>query len=347
MNIDQVKKSVPVLMRNNVVPFVWGPQGVGKTQVISQIAKDMNYGFVHLHLATQETGDLVGLLVENGDGTVTHARPQWFPTEGKGIIFLDELNRAMPEVIQAMFSFITSRTIHKHTLPEGWFIVAAGNYQTNQFNVTDTSDAAWLSRFCHIDFTPSKEEFIVYAENNGLDSVADFIRVQPELLEVEPKERFNFNTVTPDRRSWYDMVGKLEKETEIDDIRYELYAGIVGQTAAASFITHKTKALDRLSGRDVLNKYSTIRKKVLSAATKEEVRFDLLNSASEEIFVIAKKEPLKPKQVENLKLFLLDLPLEMGLKVIKKITEVKATWKNEIVNNPLFVERFKSEKLKG
>jgi MoxR-like ATPase len=159
MNIQDFKKYLPTLLKNNIVPFTWGNQGIGKTQSIAQVAAQAGIGFVHLHLATQEVGDLVGLLMIQADGTVKHARPEWFPTEGEGIIFLDELNRAHPDVIQAMFSFITSKTIHTHKLPDGWKIVAAGNYQSDQFNVTDTSDAAWMSRFCHIELQPTVQEF--------------------------------------------------------------------------------------------------------------------------------------------------------------------------------------------
>src|ERR1019366_7781561 len=119
MNFTEIKKTIPVLLRNRVVPFLWGAQGVGKTQGVRQIAEEMGGGFVHLNLATQEVGDLVGLLVHNSDGTVKHARPEWFPIEGKGIVFLDECNRASPDGLQAMFPFITEGTIHTHRLGSG------------------------------------------------------------------------------------------------------------------------------------------------------------------------------------------------------------------------------------
>ncbi len=54
MNIKQLKESLPLLLKHNVVPFIWGHQGVGKTQSIAQVAKAAKVGFIHLHLATQE-----------------------------------------------------------------------------------------------------------------------------------------------------------------------------------------------------------------------------------------------------------------------------------------------------
>lgn len=346
MNLEEVKRVMPVLMRNNVVPFLWGQQGVGKTQCVRQVAKELGIGFRHLHLATQEVGDLVGLLVHTEEGNVKHSRPEWFPTEGSGIVFLDEFNRAHPDVLQAMFSFITDKTIHTHRLPEGWRIVVAGNYQSNAFNVTDTSDAAMMSRFCHLDFTPSKEEFVLYAENNGAESVADFIRTHSECLEVNHKERLNTSLITPDRRAWLDMIARLEKEDLEDGSRYEVYAGIVGPTAAANFLTFKKKATERLSGKDILNKYSSVKKRVMEAAGHEGTRFDLLNSAVEEIFSSLPGTELSDKQMGNFKQFLLDVPMEMSLKICKKLHEIIWKQKNQILNDPKFVEVFKNTKLR-
>jgi len=345
MNIQEIKKALPILLRNRVVPFLWGSQGVGKTQTVKQIAKEQNLAFVHLHLATQEVGDLVGLLVHAPDGTVKHSRPEWFPTEGSGILFLDELNRAHPDVLQAMFSLITEGTIHTHKLPAGWSIVAAGNYQSNQFNVTDTSDAAWMSRFCHIDFIPTKEEFLVYAEETGAEEVARFIRTQPELLEEKTRERPALELVRPDRRSWLDMVGRLESEPGLEECRYELYAGIVGKTAAAAFLTFKKTSYAKLSGKDVLKKYKAVREKVLEAAKESGTRFDLLNSAVEEILSYVPGKKLPEKEIENFQQFLLDIPLELGLKVINSLHKVDWAQRNLILNNPVFVDMFKKMRL--
>jgi hypothetical protein len=346
MNISDIKKSLPVLMDNNIVPFFWGQQGVGKTQVIKQIADAIGFGFVHLHLATQEVGDIVGLLVNNNDGTVSHARPSWFPTSGKGILFLDELNRAHPDVLQACFSLITGGTIHTHRLPEGWKVVAAGNYQSSLFNVTDTSDAAWMSRFCHIDFTPTKEEFILFAESKKMDTVSDFIRSHSEMLEVTHKERLNMSMISPDRRSWTDMIGRLEADSNIDSIRYELYSGIIGPTATAAFLTWKKKVENKISGKKIFSDYSSVRALVLKSSEDKEARFDLLNSAVEEILTFLPERTIKEEEMENFKSFLTDIPLEMGLKVIKKLSGINWSQRNDILNNKKFVDLFTDKKLK-
>lgn len=349
MNISEVKTILPVLMRNRVVPFLWGSQGVGKTQTVKQIAKDLDLGFVHLHAATQEAGDLVGLLIKNDDGTVKHARPAWFPTEGKGIIFLDELNRMQPDVMQALFSFITEGTIHTHQLPDGWRIVAAGNYQSDMFQVTDTSDAAWMSRFCHIDFKPTKDEFVMFAEGKKAYNVADFIRNHPELLEAaESKHKLDTSMITFDRRSLLDFLAPLDGEPELDNVRYEIYSGIVGPTVAASYLTYKKNREDRLSGRDVLNRYESVQRRVKEISNAKSVRFDVLDTAVEEILLTVENKAtnvLGVDQIGNLRQFLLDMPLELGLKVFNKLNKSNWKQKKEIVNNVEFVSLFQKKKL--
>jgi MoxR-like ATPase len=338
VNINDIKNCLPTLLKNNIVPYLHGAQGVGKTQVVRQIAKDLNMGFVALYLSNLEVGDLIGLLDRNDSGEVYHMRPNWFPTGGKGIIFLDEFNRAHPDVLQAMLPFALDKTLHTHKLPEGWHIVVAGNYNNNNFNVTDISDAALLSRFCHIDFRPSPEEFIIYAEANGAESVAKFIRHNKELLET-PASSFDNSIVTPDRRSWFDMIGKLEKETAIDEQRFELYSGIIGQVAAGSFLSFKKEAQESLELSKILDSYDKVRFKVTDTVKdQKDVRMDFLNQPIDELLTKLKQEPelLSLSRVANLKKFIVDIPLELAAKLLKNLSSMSYSNRDLLVNDVEF-----------
>lgn len=350
MNINQVKQSLPFMLKNKIVPFLWGSQGVGKTQTIKQYCKENDLQCVVLNTATQEVGDLIGLLVKNDqDGTAYHTRPRWFPTTGKGIVFLDELNRAQPDVVQSLFPFILSGTLHTHQLPEGWRVVAAGNYNSERFNVTDTSDAAFLSRFCHIDFVPTTSEWVAYASSQGAESVSDFIHEQPGLLELDAKRagRLDDSFITPDRRAWLEGIGALEAEHTLpEDLRYELYCGLVGKAAAAAFITWKGKAQKSIRLNDILTKYSSIRTKV-KKMTKDgnETRFDLLNGPLEEFFA---NLGLNPQLLEthkdaltNMQAYLIDLPIELAMKFFTRCAEVKKfSGRDSLLNDPEFAKNF-------
>ena len=346
MNISQANKVLPILMEKGVVPFLWGHQGVGKTQTIEQIGLLTGRRVIHLHLATQEPGDVVGLLVKNEDGTVRHARPEWFPTDPNVILFLDEFNRAPMEVIQTTLPLVgKQRSIHTHKLPEGAWIVAAGNYDNNTMNVTSIADAALMSRFCHLDFVPTNEEFILHLEKKGHDTLASFFRVHPEMIEVNSPERPVLDTITPDRRAWCEAIGVLDKEPALDSCRYEIYSGLVGKTAASSYTVFKKNITERLSGKDVLEKYKDVRGTVLAASSPKSSRFDVLNTAVEEILARMSLDRFAPQEIDNFKQFMLDIPLEMSLKIIKKTHDLDWAQKNEVLNNKEFVEKFKHSKL--
>lgn len=351
MDIRSFKKALPFLLKNRITPFLHGSQGIGKTQSVYQYCKENNLGCVVLHTATQDVGDLIGLLVKGKDeDTVHHARPEWFPTEGNGILFLDELNRAPQDVIQAMFPLITEGRLHRHVLPEGWRVVAAGNYQSDRFNVTDTSDAAWLSRFCHIDFTPTVEEWTVYADAKGLLDTAAFIREQPSMLELSAKDagRLNKSFIVPDRRAWAEGIGALEAESSLpEDLRYELYSGLVGETAAAAFISWKAKAERSLSLPQILDGYKTqvVRDRVQTIlGDKKAMRFDLLNGPLDELLVKLEVSPGlldKGDRLENLKRYLLDVPYELSMKVFSKMSKMQMfSGKNALLNDPVYVALF-------
>lgn len=350
MNIRNVKKVLPILLQNNICPFLWGSQGVGKTETVKQYCQENNLGLRILYAATQEVGDLIGLLVKNDtNGTAYHTRPEWFPTEGSGIIFLDELNRAPNDVLQALFSFITKGTLHTHQLPPGWKVVAAGNYQSERFTVTDTSDAAWLSRFCHLDFTPTPEEWMLYAESRGMTDVVDFIREAPNNLELSSAVggRLDTSFIVPDRRAWTEGVGALEMTGDLaDDARYEVYSGLVGPTSAAAFISWQNKKEKALTLKQILTRYEgkvQTRVQDLSSEQKEQ-RFDLLNQPIDELLTKLEANPNMLSAVgylDNIKAFLLDIPKELSTKAFVRMSKITAFHgKNDILNNIDYVKRF-------
>lgn len=342
MNIKGIKTVLPILMKNNIVPYLHGSHGLGKTQVVKQTAKELGMKCVTLYLSTQEVGDLIGLLVhDEKSGTVKHSRPEWFPTEEDGptLIFLDEFNRAHPDVLQAMLPFALDRTLHTHKLPAGCAIVVGGNYNSNNYSVTDISDSALLSRFCHLDFKPTREEFIGYAEDNGADDIASFIRDHGNMLEEDTKNEFDISKIKPNRRAWLDFIYPLESEAGLDKDRFEVYSGIVGQAATASFFTHKKTKEAVLDINKVLKNYSSVRAKVLEVAgDKQDVRLDYLNAPIDELLsrLESKKDFLKPEYLDNVKQFLMDIPLELAMKVFKRMSDMQFDNKKNLVNDPEF-----------
>ena len=113
-----VKK--PVLLR--------GRHGVGKSQVVYQIADGVGLPVVERRASQMTEGDLVGLPSIDGDRT-TFNPPDWFKEacETACVLFLDEVDRATIEVRQGIFELTDSRKLNGHNLHPDTLIIAAVN----------------------------------------------------------------------------------------------------------------------------------------------------------------------------------------------------------------------------
>ena len=109
--------------------FLWGPPGIGKSEVVAQIGEATGREVIDVRLALWEPTDIKGIPYYNSDeGKMTWAPPAELPTDedSTAIVFLDELNSAPPAVQAAAYQLILNRKVGTYTLPKGVDIVAAG-----------------------------------------------------------------------------------------------------------------------------------------------------------------------------------------------------------------------------
>lgn len=347
MNINNLKKTLPILLKNKLVPYLHGAQGIGKTSMVRQYCSENNLRFIPLYLATQDQGDLVGLLNKNDNGTVSHLPPEWMmeAQEGQGVIFLDEINRAHPDVLQVMYPFLQTGKIHRQGIGPGWKIIAAGNYNNNKFTTTDTSDTALLSRFCHIDVKPDLAEFCEYAENLGQESIASFLRDNSGFLISGGGEGLDLTTIPFDPRAWLEKVAPL-LDSGLGDLEYEVLSGCIGSTAAAMFLTYRKKNEKPISILKVLDRYEEIRTDVLNLITRDskETRLDLLNTAITELISRLEKTPhlLHESRIKNLHMFLLDIPIELTMAAITSLGKLKFNNKQILLDDSDFCTKLQN-----
>jgi hypothetical protein len=166
-----------------------GPTGIGKSQVVEQLAAEMGLGFVVLDLSLLEPPDLVGLPRIEGDRTA-FAPPRILPTEGRGILMLEELNRAERYVQQPALQLLTARRLHEYELPEGWVCFAAINPESEGYHV-HALDRALRARFLN---------FVVHAERGPWLQWAMANDVHPAVLAVARDHDRVFADVAP--RTW-------------------------------------------------------------------------------------------------------------------------------------------------
>lgn len=319
MLINDIKTFVKNCVEKDVtVPtLLVGTMGCGKSQIMAQIASELNIGLVDLRLAQQEAGDLIGLPYQV-NGVTHYAKPEWFPKEGtRGIVFLDELNRAPTDVRQAVFQLVLDRRIHTHKLPDGWFVHAAINPSGDMGNENyqvETLDPAMLRRFCVLEVTPDVDTWMAWAKGAGkIDNlISEFVNTNRQLLFKPEEIKLNVQP-TPDS---YRMLNELLKHKVIEKHnQMEIFKGLIGREAGAAFIkwcdVNYTKPV---SGTQVLVEYDKWAAKVKKQQTAENY-----NTMMDLVALLTDKKALTPDEFKNTVQFMLDIPKESQTAFIAKI----------------------------
>lgn len=214
-----------------------GKHGIGKSQILEKFFMARGERVVILFLGQMsDPGDLIGLpRLDETTGKTLFMPPYWFPTDGKPVVlFLDELNRARPEVLQTIMDLTLNRMLAGRKLPEGSRVISAVN-DGEEYQLTDL-DPALVSRFNIYEFKPTAQEWLLWASKSGLDSrVIDFISENPEMLDGAAFTREDQGLEkSPDRRGW-ERVSKVLQTNEVTPLLKTVIAGIVGMPAASKF----------------------------------------------------------------------------------------------------------------
>ncbi len=243
-----------------------GRHGIGKSEILTEYYQQQGMRVVPLFLGQMsDPGDLIGLplltSLEQSNATTrihqtTFAPPTWFPVDGQPIVlFLDELNRARPEILQTVMDLALNRRLAGHTLPKGSRIISAVNdgeaYQLTQL------DPALVSRFNVYQFCPTVEEWLLWASRHKLDQrVIDFIQSLPSMLDGETNNDIDQGLEkSPDRRAWGRVSEVIDGRSTLGDDDLDLIAGIVGAAAASRFYAF-TQGRQMLTGVQVLNDFA-------------------------------------------------------------------------------------------
>lgn len=214
-----------------------GKHGIGKSQILEKFFTARGERVVILFLGQMsDPGDLIGLpRLDEVTGKTLFMPPYWFPTDGKPVVlFLDELNRARPEVLQTIMDLTLNRTLAGRKLPEGSRVISAVN-DGEEYQLTDL-DPALVSRFNIYEFRPTAQEWLLWASKAGLDSrVIDFISENPEMLDGAAFTREDQGLEkSPDRRGW-ERVSKILQTNEVSSLLKTIIAGIIGMPTATKF----------------------------------------------------------------------------------------------------------------
>lgn len=217
-----------------------GRHGIGKSEVLTSYYQQQGMQVVTLFLGQMsDPGDLIGLPVRDG-GKTHFAPPYWFPTDDQPIVlFLDELNRARPEILQTIMDLALNRRLAGRSLPAGSRIIAAVN-DGEEYQLTQL-DPALVSRFNVYEFRPTVQEWLSWAEAHAIDPrIVAFISDEGSWLDgiqdASTDQRYDQGLEPmPDRRGWARVSDVIRPMTELTELDLDVIAGIVGTAAASRF----------------------------------------------------------------------------------------------------------------
>jgi hypothetical protein len=261
------KRSISRAIKMRRAVFLWGPPGIGKSDIVKQIGDDAGREVIDVRLALWEPTDIKGIPYYNADkGTMVWAPPAELPTDpnSTAIIFLDELNSAPPAVQAAAYQLILNKRVGTYVLPKGVDIVAAGNRDGDR-GVTYRMPAPLANRFVHLEAKVDFDDWQDWATLNKVHpEVVGYVGfAKQDLYDYDPKSSSKA-FATP--RSWSfvsDLLGDDDCDT---DTLHNLIAGAVGDGLATKFMAHRKVAGRMPKASDILDgKVSTLEIKEVSA----------------------------------------------------------------------------------
>lgn len=260
VNITELMQVLEVTPAEHNLMLV-GNHGIGKSEILSRYYESKGMDVVALFLGQMsDPGDLIGIPSKNEQtGKTDFMPPYWFPLDGKPVVlFLDELNRARPEILQTIMDLALNRKLAGRKLPEGSRIIAAVN-EGDQYQLTDL-DPALVSRFNILAFSPTVQEWLLWAQKAGVDNrVTDFIKENGIWLDKNPDAKEGADTgleKTPDRRAWKRVSDIIKGHDNLGGVFTKAIGSIVGPKAASAFLS-SVSSKKILSGRDVLFNFSS------------------------------------------------------------------------------------------
>jgi hypothetical protein len=268
----QARKAILKAFKVKRPVFLWGPPGIGKSEVVSEITEELGGFMIDLRMAQMEPTDIRGIPFFNKDiGKMDWAPPIDLPDEELAsqypivCLFLDEMNSAAPAVQAAGYQLTLNRCVGKYKLPDNVVIVAAGNRESDK-GVTYRMPMPLANRFLHIEMRPDFASWQNWAVNKGIhkDVVGYLSFAKQDLYDFDSKSSSRA-FATP--RSWCFVSDLLNDEEDTDsDTLFNLVAGSVGEGLAVKFMAHRKVAGQMPEPSDILaGKVKELRVKEVSA----------------------------------------------------------------------------------
>lgn len=258
---------------DSVAVSITGHAGLGKTSIVSQVAKTRGMHFIKQNLAQlQEVGDLTGfpqkeyLMQKDGQNSYVveamietykqkgweptdvvrmgYATPEWLPLDGSKpvVLLLDDYTRALPSILQASMEIVEKMEYISWRLPKGSSVILTCNPadDSDYFGVNDIG-VAMKTRFIEVGIKFNKEHWARWADKSKIDSrCIDFLLYHPELVTD--------NKMTNPRifEKFFRIIGQRPNWSTQADFIATMGSASIGATATSAFHSFVRKGLDKL-----------------------------------------------------------------------------------------------------
>lgn len=285
--------------------FLWGAPGVGKSSIVKQCAENKGLELIDVRAQLLDPVDLRGVPKVIDNKTVWNP-PVFFPTRGKGILFLDELNAAPPSVQAACYQLILDRQLGEYHLPDGWMVIGAGNRDTDRA-ITNRMSTALKSRLVHLYIEVDINDWVSWALENDIDiRIIAFIRFRPNLLhQFDPAKNEN-SFANP--RCW-QFASNILKANYHESVLYDLISGTIGEGPASELLGF-LKIYQQLPNPDSIVMNPTIADVPTDPATLYAIVGALVRKASNQT-------------IDNICTYANRLPSEFSVLMIKDVLRTK------------------------
>jgi len=342
VNASHLKRTLEhIFLRNNSIEetgsrgtpiCIWGTHGLGKTQIVTDFARDQKWKFAYCAPAQfEEMGDLHGMPVVkdpdptvSGDERTVYLPPDWVPTEdGPGILLLDDINRADDRILRGCMQLLQNFELFSWHLPKRWQIVATANPEGGDYSVTPMDDAM-LTRMLHATLKFDQRIWAEWAVGAGVDQRGiAFVLTYPEVVTGK--------RTTP--RSLTQFFGQI---SSISDLKSEmelvnaLALSALDEITTSTFISFVNDDLKQLvNPEEILNakKFVDVGKRIkdLSKGDDGGKRVDRLATMCTRMFLMLTGSGYKPVKghSENLVLFLLmeEVPNDLRMSLYVDLTK--------------------------
>ena len=365
MNFREALDTAKLVIMTGEVPLLIGESGIGKTSLVMEIAKELDYEIVTIDANLLKEGEIGGLPivadmeVKNGNNISKRKITTYaihnklievdlaIEKERNVLLFVDELNRCDHAVQQELMNLVLNREINGYKLHDDVKILAAMNPSSKygsdfDYQVVDM-DAAQENRFVWLNMEPDYNQWLNWAMDSGIEQkVIEFISTFPEYLHRINEDDVRATPRSYERVSKSYKVYKEQKDSIPRNVFLNVIKGNVGKVIAEEFISFVESDCSPLISYEDVFSCETLSSSVIEKV-KSESHTRLYLSAMNILKTLElnfENDDISENNINRFIEFLKSYPVDLMVGIMKDIKSNYINVYNKAIENEEFVELY-------